>query len=172
MSEGSDRVLVAAGSKHGSTAEIAQRIGSVLTEEGVAVDVLEPGRVGDPSAYRAVILGSAVYAGDWVSSARDLAERIARLTSQPDIWLFSSGPVGDPPKPADAPLDILDIEEKTRARDHRVFSGKIDKSRLSFGEKAIMAAVRAQEGDFREWAEIEAWAKEIADSVGRKVMQR
>jgi menaquinone-dependent protoporphyrinogen oxidase len=33
--------------------------------------------------------------------------------------------------------------------------------RLGFGEKAIMVAVRAQEGDFRDWDAIAAWADEI-----------
>jgi menaquinone-dependent protoporphyrinogen oxidase len=46
-----------------------------------------------------------------------------------------------------------------------VFSGKIDKTKLSFGEKAILLAVRGQEGDFRDWDQIEAWAAQIADDL-------
>jgi menaquinone-dependent protoporphyrinogen oxidase len=38
----------------------------------------------------------------------------------------------------------------------------VDKSRLGLGEKVILAAVRAPEGDYRPWDEIRAWAGEIA----------
>jgi menaquinone-dependent protoporphyrinogen oxidase len=55
--------------------------------------------------------------------------------------------------------------EATAARGHRVFSGKIDKTKLSFGEKAILVAVRGQEGDFRDWDQIETWAAQIADDL-------
>jgi hypothetical protein len=50
---------------------------------------------------------------------------------------------GDPPKPGEDPVDVSDIFEGTNPRAHHVFSGKIDKSKLSFGEKAILIAVRA-----------------------------
>jgi menaquinone-dependent protoporphyrinogen oxidase len=51
-----------------------------------------------------------------------------------------------------------------------VFSGKIDKSELSFPEKAVLMAVRAPEGDFREWDEIEAWAGDIARTLKSEVI--
>jgi menaquinone-dependent protoporphyrinogen oxidase len=159
------RILVSAGSKHGSTAEIAERIAAVLTDRGHDVDIASPEHVTDLSSYDAVVLGSAVYAGHWVASAKDLADRIAELSTHPETWIFSSGPVGDPPKPEEDPVDVVPILEATTARDHRVFSGKIDKAKLSFGEKAILVAVRAPEGDFRDWNEIESWANEIADQL-------
>jgi menaquinone-dependent protoporphyrinogen oxidase len=61
------RVLVSAASRHGSTAEIAERIGSVLREELVdvraQVDVLPADAVGDIDGYDVLVLGSAVYMG-------------------------------------------------------------------------------------------------------------
>lgn len=81
------------------------------------------------------------------------------------VWLFSSGPIGDPPKPQEDPVDIVDILLATKARRHRVFAGKVDKSKLRFGEKAIMVAVRAPEGDFRDWKEITVWAERIGTTL-------
>jgi menaquinone-dependent protoporphyrinogen oxidase len=49
--------------------------------------------------------------------------------------------------------------------EHRIFAGKIDKAKLGFGERAIMTAVRAPEGDFRDWDEIASWADTIADAL-------
>lgn len=160
-----NRVLVAVASRHGATAEIAESIGATLRERGVDATVVRPEQVESVEGYEAVILGSAVYAGRWLDPAKALADRIAAGRGTPTVWLFSSGPIGDPPKPEEDPVDVADIYEKTSAREHRVFAGKIDKSLLSFGEKAIMIAVRAPEGDFREWDEISAWAEGIAATL-------
>lgn len=163
------RVLVTAGSKHGSTAQIADRIAAVLTERGHLVDVKAPEQVTDLSDYQVVVLGSAVYGGRWTASAKALADRITTASPNPVTWIFSSGPVGDPPKPEGDPVDVAPIVQATSAREHRVFAGKIDKSALSFGEKAIVLAVRAPEGDFRDWSEIEHWAHEIADRLVKEM---
>ena len=42
-----------------------------------------------------------------------------------------------------------EFQQAIRPRDHRVFFGALDHSRLSFSER-MMKAVRAPEGDFRE----------------------
>jgi len=53
----------------------------------------------------------------------------------------------------------------TKGREHRMFAGKLDKRQLGFGERAIVVALRVPEGDFRNWAEINGWASEIALSL-------
>jgi menaquinone-dependent protoporphyrinogen oxidase len=167
MTDPTARVLVSAGSKYGATAEIADRIGAVLRDRGLDAEVLAPEQVDDLSPYQAVVLGSAVYAGHWVKNAKDLADRIAGSNLDMVTWLFSSGPIGDPPKPDEDPVDVAEILKATSARDHRVFSGKIDKSKLNFGEKAILMALRAPEGDYRDWDAIENWANEIAENLAK-----
>lgn len=159
------RVLVSASSKHGATAEIAAHIGGVLRDRGFEVTIAEPEQVGTVEGYTAVVLGSAVYAGRWTTDAKALAARIADSRRLPPVWLLSSGPVGDPPKPDEEPADVAEIMEATRARQHRVFAGKLDKAGLSLGERAVMAVVRAPEGDFRDWDEISNWAGTIADTL-------
>ena len=47
-----------------------------------------------------------------------------------------------------------------------MFAGKLVKRQLSFGERAIVVALRVPEGDFRDWAEIKGWASQIAESLG------
>jgi menaquinone-dependent protoporphyrinogen oxidase len=88
----------------------------------------------------------------------------AALAARP-VWLFSSGPVGDPPKPEEDPVDVAEILAATRAREHRVFAGKLVRQQLSFPEKAIVSALRVPEGDFREWTEITSWATGIATAL-------
>jgi menaquinone-dependent protoporphyrinogen oxidase len=158
-------VLVSAGSKHGSTLEIADAIGDVLTDRGLPASVVPPDQVETLERYQAVVLGSGVYAGHWTEPARHLVRRLGdELASRP-VWLFSSGPIGDPPKPADDPVDVREILERTGAREHRVFPGRVLRRLLSFPERAIVAAFHVPDGDFRDWDAIRAWASQIADSL-------
>lgn len=167
------KVLVSAASKHGATAEIAEEIGRELREalnEGtgggdVVVEVRPPGEVSSVEDYDAVVLGSAVYAGHWLEPARELGKDHAEALSERPTWLFSVGPVGDPPKPEEDPVDVGPILEATKARGHRVFAGKLDKGKLGFAEKAIVLALRAPEGDFREWEAVRAWTRDVGAAL-------
>jgi len=91
----SERVLVAYGSKHGATAEIAEAIGEVMREAGLDVDVLSAGAVKDLAPYAAVVLGSGVYVGKWLKEAAKFLEAQAAGLAQRPVWLFSSGPSGE-----------------------------------------------------------------------------
>jgi menaquinone-dependent protoporphyrinogen oxidase len=159
------KVLVCAASKYGATGEIAQAVADVLAERGCQVTVLPPQEVGAVEEFDAVVLGSAVYMGQWMKPARELAERSAGALAARPVWLFSSGPVGEPAKPAGNPVDVTRILQATAARDHQIFTGKLARKHLSFPDRAMASAIRAQEGDFRNWAHIRAWATGIADTL-------
>lgn len=51
-----DQVLVAYATKHGGTAEIAEKIGEVLHQAGLPADVLPVKQVNDLTPYTAVVL--------------------------------------------------------------------------------------------------------------------
>jgi menaquinone-dependent protoporphyrinogen oxidase len=159
------RVLVTTASKYGATAEIAAAIAEELDKHGLEATVLPPEEVNGVDGYDAVVVGSAVYAGHWLKPARELVERHAGALAGRPVWLFSSGPVGDPPKPEEDPVDVADLVDLTNAREHRVFAGKLVRKQLSFPERAIVSALRVPEGDFRDWTEIRQWAAGIAEAV-------
>ena len=96
------RVLVTAASKHGSTAQIAEVIADVVSSSGHDVVVEDPSSVHELGAFDASVVGSAVYAGHWMGTARE-------------------------------------------------FAGRIDRSRLGFGERALVRAQKVPEGDNRDW---------------------
>lgn len=165
------RVLVAIASKHGSTWEIGRAIGNALNAQGVRADMRRIEQIRSPEVlgrYDGFVIGSAVYAGRWLRPAVAFIEDHLLELSQALVWLFSSGPIGLPlkPHPASA-VDVRDITKRLRVREHRILAGELDKRHLSLPERIVTFAVHAPQGDFRNWPEIRAWAKGIADSLKR-----
>jgi len=160
------RILVTVASKHQSTLEIGQAIGRALAASGILADVRPAEEVDTLTGYDAVIVGSGVYAGNWLAPARDVIQRCLSQLRERPVWMFSSGPMGDPPKPEGDPAGVAALIELVRPRGHRVFSGRLESSDLGLGEKLIVKAVRAPFGDYRDWPAIEAWSTEIATELG------
>ena len=159
-------VLVAYASKHGSTQGIAERIAAVLRAGGLEVDLAAAESAGDPAGYDAFVIGSAVYASLWMAPASEfLRHNRALLTDRP-VWLFSVGPVGRRvPLPATLPPVLAALGDSIRARDHHVFRGAVDVSKLRGAEHLIRLFL--PQGDFRDWPDIEAWATGIASELRR-----
>ena len=72
------KVLIAYGSKYGSTAEIAEKIGTVLSQRGFDVDVLSAENVRELSMYSAAVVGGAVYIGRWHKASSQVFEKARR----------------------------------------------------------------------------------------------
>ncbi len=108
--------------------------------------------------------------GHWLGPAKELVNRSRdALTARP-VWLFSSGPIGDPSgKLSQAmgkdPVDVAGMRAATHARGHRIFPGKLDRKLLSRRQRAALLVFRGLEGDFRDWAEIRQWATSIAQQL-------
>jgi len=155
-------IWVVAASKYGSTREIGEAIASELAPLG-SVELHDPEELDGFDGADAVVLGSAIYGGRWLGPARALAETQAEELATRPTWLCSCGPIGNPPKPeAAGPEGITELVERTGAREHRVFSGKLDYSALRRVERLMVRSLHAPEGDFRDWPEIRAWAAHIA----------
>lgn len=159
------RILVCAASRHESTNEVAQVIADTIEKAGIEVVVRRPEAVGHLAGYDALVLGSAVYAGHWLKPAKELVERTSSRMRTIPVWLFSTGPIGTPLMPAGLPVDVAPMIELTGAREHRLFGGRLDRRELGLGERAMVRMVHAADGDFRPWAEIEAWAEDIASTL-------
>lgn len=163
-------VLVSGGSRYGSTAEIAQVIAKMLQSSGFTVTVAVPGEVGPLAPFDAAVLGSAVYTGHWLAPALKLAHRVGTELPGRPIWLFSSGPVGNPTRKlvqkmwAD-PVDLPGVLKVTGARAPRMFAGKLDRHSLAGLQRAVLFFFRGLEGDFRDWPAIRSWAQSVADEL-------
>jgi menaquinone-dependent protoporphyrinogen oxidase len=129
-----------------------------------ALDVEE---VRDVEAYDGVIVGSAVYYGRWLKPASEFVHMNRAALAERPVWLFSSGPLGE--QPSEELAQVRELREAVGPRDYRVFSGALDRSGLGFGERLVARAVRAPEGDFRRWDEIDAWVETIAGQLGAEL---
>ena len=167
-------ILVAHGSKHGSTAEIAEAIGERLRTRGHTVDVCPAGDVRDLAGYDAIVVGSGVYMFHWQKDAMNLLKRHeAALRSRP-TWLFSSGPTGGSPKADLAleevrrsptgfppPKEVTQRIERIGARGHATFPGRLADDMTGFFERWI------PRGDWRDFDAVRAWADTIAAELSR-----
>lgn len=159
------KALVTVASRHGATDEIGEAIARRLRAQGLEAVTTPPDEVLELGPYDAIILGSAVYMGRWIPAAVDFAERhLVALRDRP-VWLFSSGPLGDPPVPAGDAPEVAPLVERVGAREHRTFSGELQDGVLGFRERLIVRMVKAPYGDFRDWHAIEAWADTIAEAL-------
>ncbi|HET6643708.1 MAG TPA: flavodoxin domain-containing protein, partial [Gaiellaceae bacterium] len=136
-------VLVTAASKHGATREIAKEIARVLDQHGVATELLDIDEVSDLSSYDACVVGSGIYLGTWQKNARRFLDTHAAELAQRPTWLFASGSiVGEPPVADDPdalrPGLVERLVETTHAREHKLFAGKLDTSKLGLLEKAAV----------------------------------
>jgi menaquinone-dependent protoporphyrinogen oxidase len=160
-------VLVAYASKHGSTQGIAERIAEKLRQLGKEAEARPMNAIEDPESYEAFVIGSAVYYGSWLKEATEWVHRNQAVLAERPVWLFSAGPLGVEVKDTEQqPKEIAEFQQAIRPRGEHIFFGALDHSKLSFPERMIVKAVRAPEGDFRDWEAIESWAASIAQDLG------
>jgi menaquinone-dependent protoporphyrinogen oxidase len=171
------KTVVVYASKYGSTKGIAEFITEKLQQRGILAEVQDVEAVHDLGGFDAVVIGSAVYMGPWMKEATEFVRRNRVVLANRQVWLFSSGPLGTQVKDAQggdllvvaAPKEIAEFRDTITLRDHRVFFGALDSSKLGFAHRMTrkMPAARAilPEGDFRNWNDIEAWASSIARAL-------
>ena len=168
------QILVAYATKYGATAEIAEKIGEVLSEAGLQTDVLPADKVGDLAPYKAVVLGSAVYMGKWRDEAAKFLEDNEKALAQRPVWLFSSGPTGE-----GDPVELMkgwsfpeaqqEAADRIGPRDIAIFHGAVDTQKLSLPERLILKGIKAPVGDFRDWETITTWATAIAEELNKEL---
>ncbi|MEU1571336.1 flavodoxin domain-containing protein [Streptomyces collinus] len=157
-----EKVLVAYGSTNGSTAEIADYVGEVLAEEGLAVDVRPALGVTDLASYGAVVLGGGLYGGRWHRDTRRFARRHRKTLAERPVWLFSSGPLDPSASERDIPPapGVQRVMNRIGPRGHATFGGRLEGDVK--GRIARMIVNSGKGGDYRDFEQIGAWATMVA----------
>ena len=167
------KVLVAYASKYGATGEIAEKIGQVLRQSGLSVDVSPVKTAKDVKLYDAIVLGSAAYMFQWRPDAVAFLKKNQKLLAERPIWLFYSGPLGkgdalELVKGQRFPKSLKPVIDIIKPRDMAVFHGFINMEKLNFFERFAFKKSPAMQGDFRDWDVIISWAKSIASELNKE----
>jgi menaquinone-dependent protoporphyrinogen oxidase len=173
------RVLVAYASRYGATQGIAERIAATLRQQGLEVTVESAQQAGDPAGYDAAVIGSSIYMFHWMKPATRFVRRNSKAFATRPVWLFSVGPLGNKAKDDRGrdyceilePKEIAEFKGTVKPREHKVFFGAMDGSKLGFWHRLIYKLPANRDGalfpngDFRNWAAIDAWAVSIAQAL-------
>ncbi|MGP3948970.1 flavodoxin domain-containing protein [Streptomyces sp. 7N604] len=162
------RVLVAYGTKSGSTAEIAEWIGESLRESGLDTEVRSAAEVRDLEGYDVVVLGGGLYAGRWQRDATRFARRHHKALATRPVWLFSSGPLDSSANERDIPpaRGVARIVKRLDAREHITFGGRLQEGAKGWIARQIVRSGKG--GDFRDPERIRAWARGIAVEIAKE----
>jgi menaquinone-dependent protoporphyrinogen oxidase len=174
------KVLVSYATRHGATRGIAERIARTLEQDGLGVALRPVEQAGSVDAFDAVVIGGAAYNFHWMKEASAFVHRHRAILSTRPTWLFSCGPTGTPPSEekrqetlrSSIPREFAEIATALHPRGQRVFYGAYDPDAAPIGlAEGLFAKMTARwpsikegipAGDFRDWAEIEVWAHDIA----------
>ncbi len=161
------RMLVAYGTKHGSTLEVAEAIAATLRDCGHEVDVGPAAGVRALDDYGAVVLGGALYMGRYHPDAARFLKRHRRALETIPFAVFAMGP---------KTLAEAEVAASRRKLDHAlatvpeltpaavaIFGGVVDPGKLHFPFK------RMAPSDARDWGAIAAWGREFAALCAKDV---
>lgn len=165
-----NQILVTYASRSGSTAEIAAAIGQSLSGDGIRVDVLPMQKVKDLSAYRAVVIGSAIRNRAWLPEAMQFLKMHQSELSQKPFATFTvcitlamsnSGQYRQAVAGWTQP-----VRSQVRPVSEGLFAGRLDFSRLPFNWdtvklRAVVALGIFPKEDRRDWKAIHAWAESL-----------
>ncbi len=145
-------ILVAYGTKHGSTREVASAIAETLQEHGLDVDTFPAAQVGDLSPYAGVVIGGAIYMGRWHPDAVGFLERHRHALAATPVAIFGMGP------------RTVEEHDVRGAREQLLKAlGKVPE--VDPTAVAIFGGVnRIPASDARDWDAIRAWATEVASA--------
>ena len=155
------RVLVTYGSARGGTEGLANMVADELRDEGFTVDLLPPRKVTHMDTYDAVVVGGALYAFRWHRESRRFVRRHTRELRQRPTYFFSSGPLDDSAGQTVIPpvKQVRTLMQRVSARDHATFGGRLTPDAKGFPASAM---AKKNAGDWRDPAQVQAWAKSIA----------
>ena len=165
-----ERILLSYASKHGSTEQIAQYLAENLRKHSFEVHVVPAKAVESLDGYAAVILGSAVYVGNWTDEAMAFLKRFDSALAKLPVYFFSTGPTGEG-DPAELlqgwqyPEAIQSYVDHIRPESIALFHGKLELNSLPLIQRLMVKAIKAPVGDYRKWDAIQAWAETIAQTL-------
>ena len=162
------KVLVAYATRAGSTGDVARVIGERLCAAGLQADVRPVERDPPLQGYDAVVLGSAVRYGAWLSEMTGFVTSHRAELARVPLALFTlhTQALGDDTASREARARYTQpVRALVNPRDEAFFAGKVDPAALSFFERLAVKMVKSPVGDQRDWHAVRAWADGLAERL-------
>jgi menaquinone-dependent protoporphyrinogen oxidase len=166
------KILVAYATAHGSTKEVAQFIGRVLSTYNAEVSVANVVDVQSVDGYDAYVLGSAIHASLWLQEMCTFFDRFGDPLSRKPMYFWITcirALEEDGKKHALQYYFDYKLLEDYQVQEFAVFTGKLDTHEITRQEQWFLAANydgKLMPGninhDYRDWKAIAAWANNIA----------
>jgi menaquinone-dependent protoporphyrinogen oxidase len=158
-------ILLAHGTKHGSTREVTEAIAETLGNAGHECDVRPAAAEADLAGYDGVILGGSLYIGRWHPDAIRFLERNRHELATIPFAVFAMGPktLGEADVAAShvqlgkALAKFPDLSPSATT----IFGGAVDPNKLRFPLSRMPAS------DARDWEAIAAWAEHVEEAFAR-----
>jgi menaquinone-dependent protoporphyrinogen oxidase len=173
------KILVAYDTIHGSTAQVAERIGQELCSQGFQVDVRLARHVQSIDAYDAVIIGSAIYKFNWLPDALGFMKKYQTILSDKPAAIFIVGASMSEDTPENRASvkesfvdPVLEKYPDVKPLSIGLFGGAVDFTRNEYTpfEKFVLRILGKVLGftdtaDWRNWEYISDWSQEVGDMV-------
>ena len=167
-------ILVTYASRTGSTAEVAEEIGKLLTAKDLRVDVIPVREMEDISSYEAVVLGSAIQDSAWLPEAVEFVRANRAELSQKPSAMFTlcmtlAMKKGENYRP-DVMAWVSSARNVVQPVSEGLFAGTLDISKTpSLGDRfkfriSVLFGVWS-EGDHRDWDAIRGWANTLPSKL-------
>ena len=164
-------MLVAYGTRYGSTREVAETVAATLEEQGVEADVKQAREVRSLDGYDAVVLGTPLYLGALHKDVRALLEKNQAALERTPFALFALGPIKADDGIDGSRAQLIDALGKLPVptpASTMVFVGAYDPARLGFRDKMLTALPASPlhgevAHDDRDWGAIRGWANALAE---------
>ena len=165
-----NRVLVVYSTKTGCTREIAERIGARLRLDGGTAEVFSAGAALTPEGYDAVVVGSGIRMSQWHEPVRTWVTANAEALRVMPVASYTAclTVVSEPGKADEMRSWSKAVEDAAGITvvDSGLFAGWFEPKQFGFLERTILKGMKAPQGDFRDFAAIDAWADSVAPKLG------
>ncbi len=158
------RILITYASQKGSTAEIAQAIGTELQAAGHRAEAFEIATMPSPSGYDAIVIVGPMYMGRIDGRVATFVKRYSAELAKVPVAGFVvclAAAVQDREGMALAGKALHAALSPLQPVAETIFAGKLDPEKLSWFQRWITKKVKSPVGDFRDWPAIAAWARDL-----------
>ena len=168
----SKKILVAYGTRAGSTQEVAEAIGRSLREGDAEVDVVPAKAVKDLSTYQAAVIGSGIRINQPYGNVTRLIKKYhTALSHIPVAYFVVCLTMRDdtPASRAEANGYLKPMYQQAadvKPTSVGLFAGEYDPKKVSFFMNFIMSSAKLPQGDFRDWNAIRQWAESLRPLFG------